>query len=676
MNSPWFLITACTLGYLAWGEPICAQTQGTTPVVAAEASRWAWLSHLDGTLKHLNEDITLLESRLAKLARLPEEQTGERLGYHSRILQGARAGDLWVQVDLGASREFDTVVLVPVVLPRELGGIAGYGFPRRFRITVAETADMANEQVLIDSSTDLPNPGRTPLLIHAKGARGQHLRVTATGPTGRVGSDGKINWPSLALAEVMVLRGDQNLAAGRRVTAPASREAAPVWSLQNLTDGESVLGAPVGAQTRTRKGWHSIAYPEATSPVSITLDLGQTMPIDDVRLFPMRWEGYPHWLGFGFPVRYKVECADDPSFSTTRVMADFTGHDVPNPGMNAVTLPADGVQARLVRITATQQWERFTDHAFALSEVQVYSGGANAARQATVTTSSVYPATPWANENLVDGDASDNPILPLQDWVQELQESSRLEHELKSLKGQRYQREAKWRRGLLRGGIGLVLLTLAALVTSLVRNSLRRRRELRALQQRIARDLHDEVGSNLAGISLLSREASQTASPPLRRQILEEVCRVADETAASMRDLVWMVQPGMPGDLVSGLRLTAGRMLHGMSVQFQPPETALPPRLELEFKRELFLIFKEALQNIVRHSGARHVVISFTREGRLMVVRIKDDGKGLPKAGETPSPGNGLDNMRQRARSLRGEVRLSSPGEGGCEVQIRVPWPV
>ncbi|WP_198141236.1 sensor histidine kinase [Verrucomicrobium spinosum] len=627
-------------------------------------------------MRRLHEDISLLETRLATLAHLPEEQTGERLGYHSRILQGGRVGDLWVQVDLGASREFDTVVLVPVVLPRELGGIAGYGFPRRFRVAVAETPDMADEQVLIDSSTDLPNPGRAPLLIHAKDARGQHLRVTATGPTGRVGSDGRINWPSLALAEVMVLHGDRNLAAGRRVTAPTSREAAPVWSLQNLTDGESVLAAPVGAGSKMRKGWHSEAYPEATTPVSITLDLGQVMPLDDVRLFPMRWEGYPHWLGFGFPVRYKVECADDPSFSTSRTVADFTRHDVPNPGMNAVTLPADGFQARMIRITATQQWERFTDHAFALSEVQVYSAGANVARQATVTTTSVYPSTPWANENLVDGDASDNPILPLQQWVQELQESSRMEHELKSLKDQQSLREAKWKRGLLRGGIGLVLLTLAVLSTSLVRNSLRRRRELRSLQQRIARDLHDEVGSNLAGISLLSREASQTASPPLRRQILEEVCRVADETAASMRDLVWMVQPGMPGDLVSGLRLTAGRMLSGMSVQFHPPETALPPRLELEFKRELFLIFKETLQNIARHSGAKSVVISFTREGRLLVVRIKDDGKGLPKAGENPTPGNGLENMRQRARSLRGEVRLISPEDGGCEVQIRVPWPV
>lgn len=676
MSSPRFLIIACTLGCLAWRIPVCAQSQSPSLSAKTEVSSWAWLSRLDGTLKHLNEDITLLQARHATLARLPEEQTGERLGYHSRILQSGRAGDIWVQVDLGSNREFDTVVLVPVVLPRELGGISGYGFPRRFRVTVAETSDMANEQVLADLTEDLPNPGRTPLLVHAKGAQGRHLRVTATGPTGRVGSDGRVNWPSLALAEVMVLHGDENLAAGRRVTAPTSREAPPVWSLQNLTDGESVLGAPVGSGSKPRKGWHSAAYPEATTPVSITLDLGQVMPLDDVRLFPMRWEGYPHWLGFGFPVRYRVECADDPSFVAPRTIADFTGHDVPNPGMNAVTLPADGIQARMVRITATQQWERFTDHAFALSEVQVYSAGANVARQAMVTTTSVYPDKPWANENLVDGDASDNPILPLQEWVQELQQSSRLEHELKSLKDQRAQRESKWKRGILRGGIGLVLLTLTLLTTSLVRNSLRRRKELRALQQRIARDLHDEVGSNLAGISLLSREASHTASPPLRRQILEEVCRVADETAASMRDLVWMVQPGMPGDLISGLRLTAGRMLPGLNVQFQPPETALPPRLELEFKRELFLIFKEALQNITRHSGAKHVVISFTREGRLMVVRIKDDGKGLPKAGETPSSGNGLDNMRQRARSLRGEVRLISLEEGGCEVQIRVPWPV
>lgn len=643
------------------------------PAGAEEASPY---SRFDGVLQQIEARLTAARDEVSTLARIPDDQTGERTGYHSRILQGGRHDDLWVQIDLGQSREFDAVLLVPVVLPREQGGTAGYGFPRRFEVSTSEEAGFSSPTVLADETQeDLPNPGREPLLYSCRGARGRYVRLTATGPTGRLTPKGVVNWPSLALAEFMVLKGDRNLAAGREVSAPTSREAPPVWSLRNLTDGESILGAPVGASQTPRKGWHSIAYPEADTPVSVTLDLGAPLPLEDVRLFPMRWEGFPHWLGFGFPVRYKVQGAVDAEFANPVTIADHTLQDAPNPGMNAVVLPADGLQARYIRVTATRQWERFTDHAFALSEIQVFSNGVNAARQAVVEATSTYPDQPWAAMNLVDGDASDNPIIPIPDWIAQLRAASRLEHEIAGLELARQTRLAYWDRLMARTSIGGGTFVLATLAAFLVRNTLRRRRELRALQQRIARDLHDEVGSNLAGISLLSREASQTASPPHRRQLMEEVCRVADETAAAMRDLVWMVQPGAPGDLMSGLRLCAARLLGGLQVQFQPPEEPLPANMPLDFKRELFLIYKEALQNISRHSGARSVVISFTRERRMLVVRIRDNGRGLGGDASTTSTGHGLENMKHRARGLRGEVRLHSPPEGGCEVEIRLPWP-
>ena len=636
---------------------------------------WPLASRIDRNLAKVEQQLATTKERLSNLARIPSEQTGERLGYHSRIQQRG-AAEIWVQVDLGATREFDSVVIVPVVLPRELGGVAGYGFPKQFLISVSDDPEMESATPMADFTTaDFPNPGRTPVVAYCPQGKGRYLRLTATGPTGRVGSNGEVNWPSLALAEIMVLHGDQNLAAGRRVTAPTSREAGLVWSIQNLTDGESILGAPVSSVTTPRKGWHSAPYPEACTPVTITLDLGANHPVSDVRLFPMRWEGYPHWLGFGFPVRYKVESATDPSFADARVITDHTGADVPNPGMNAIVLPADGTPARLIRITATRLWERFTDHAFALSEVQVFAGGTNVAPGATVATTSVYPDKPWANENLIDGHASDNRILPLPLWVEQLQTSARLEKEILALQTVRNERLQTLQNAVVRTSIGLTLLSVALLGGFLIRNSMRRRRELLALQQRIARDLHDEIGSNLAGISLLTREASHTASPPHRRQLLDEVGRVAEETAASMRDLVWLIQPGVPGDLINGMRQCASRLLTGMTVVFVPPEEAITHRVPLDLKRQIYLVYKEALQNVARHSQATSVLISFVREGRKMLIRIKDDGVGLPTDADALKQGNGLENMRQRVRSLRGEIRVFTPEEGGCEVEIRVPWP-
>lgn len=656
---------SCLHGILACALVLAdASAQDADGTVAKSLARW------DAESQRLAARITSVEAELATLARIPQEQTGERLGYHSRIQQGS-PDPLWVQVDLCASVAFDTVVIVPVVLPKEQGGIEGYGFPDGFRVEVADSPDFRAPTTLADSANaSLPGPGRTPVIISCPEGKGRYLRLTATSPAGRRNNGGQIIWPSLALAEIMVLRGDLNLAAGRTVTAPTSREAHPVWSLQNLTDSESIIGPPIAAAITLRKGWHSIAYADAASPEHVTLDLGKPLPIEDVRLFPMRWQGFPHWISFGFPVRFRVECAMEESFLQAHIISDHTQSDFPNPGANPVVMPSDGVSARFVRVTSTRLWERFTDHAMALAEVQVFSRGRNVAREAKVTTTSVYPEKPWFSQNLVDGDASDNPILPLPEWLAQLQKSVTLERELSVLQEQRASRLA-WLHDLAwRAGIALAALALALPTVFLIRNSLRRLRELRQLRERIARDLHDEVGSNLAGIALLSREAAK-ASEDQRAALLEEIRQVAEETSGSMRDLVWMIQPGAPGDLVAGLRTLAERMLKGLRVTFEPPTTPWRGTLTLDAKRDLYLMCKEVLQNIVKHSAATEVSIAVQPEGRTLALRIHDNGKGFDPASATS--GFGLPNLRERAKRLGGTCDIASSPANGTTVSVKAP---
>ena len=627
---------------------------------------------LDGKLQQTERRIMEVEARLATLARIPLEQTGERLGYHSRILQGSPE-PLWVQVDLGASEAFDTVVIVPVVLPKEQGGIEGYGFPVRFKVEVSDEAAMTGARVVSDQTgEDVANPGRTPIIIRCREGHGRYLRLTVAVAAGRKGRDGKVAWPSLALAEVMVLRGDCNLAAGQAVSAPTSREAPPVWSLENLTDSESILGPPVSAASTERKGWHSIAYADANTPVQVRLDLGEVVAIEDVRLFPMRWTGYPHWVGFGFPVRYMIEASVEESFLHPISIANHTQADFPNPGTNPVVLPASGIRARHVRLTTTRLWERFTDHAIALSEVQVFSGGRNVARGAKVETTSVYPDKPWFNQNLVDGDASDNPILPLPEWLGQLEQSSAMEKMLAAQVSERESRLGQWQAWVVRTGIGLGALALALPSVFLIRNSLRRRRDLRQLRERIARDLHDEVGSNLAGIALLTREAEK-ADPETRAALLEEIQRVAQETSGSMHDLVWMIQPGAPGDMVTGLRALSERMLKGMkAIRFHHPTQPWRGSLSLEARRELYLMCKEALQNMVKHSGATEARIGVEPMGRTLAVTIHDNGKGFDPASVSAN-GFGLNNLRERAKRLGGTCEIESIAGSGTTVKMRVP---
>ncbi len=637
----------------------------------AEASSWwkDFVSRVDQQLQQWHKAISEHEARLATLAHIPPEQTGERLGYHSRLtMQNTQP---WVQVDLGSVQPVDRIVVVPVMLPHEQGGIEGYGFPHRYRIDVSDDGTTFDLQRGIDfTAADQPNPGRLPVVVSWTGST-RYVRFTATRPAGSKTSN-RDQYPSLALAEIMVLHGDVNLAAGCPVTAPTSREAPPVWSLQNLTDGESILGGPVSAATVPRQGYHALTFEHADTPLAIAFDLGEPRLLDDVRLFPMQWAGYPHWLGFGFPVRFKVECADNADFTRPIVLADQTAADFPNPGMNPVVISASHATARYVRLNVSRLWQRFTDHTLALSEIQIYSEGRNIAPAARLTAPESFPAKEWKAEYLVDGNASDNPILPLPQWISEWQVSAALEGELATLIKQRDERQEAWQHNSLLAAGALMGAGFAALLVFAWRSSRLRRRELAALRERIARDLHDEVGSNLAGIALLSREATKMETVQ-REALLDDIGRIAEETAGSMRDLVWMIQPSAPGDLVGAFRQCAERILSGKAIHFEPSAQTLPAKLSIDFKRQLYLIYREGLQNVAKHSNARSVTIRLQRSGSWLHLMVKDDGRGFQTSGDgSASRGFGLENMQQRALKLGGECVVTSRPEQGTEVLVKV----
>ena len=189
-----------------------------------------------------------------------------------------------------------------------------------------------------------------------------------------------------------------------------------------------------------------------------------------------------------------------------------------------------------------------------------------------------------------------------------------------------------------------------------------RERALERLRQRIASDLHDEIGSNLGSIALLSELGLHRPGGPAPGD-LEEIRRVARQTADSMRDIVELIQrPAATGDdFVAKLREIAARMLAGLEWTFEVGFALELPSLTAQ--RHLLLVFKEALHNIRKHAAARRVTIDFLRDGAQLRLRIVDDGTGFePRA---VVEGHGLANLRHRAAALSGELSLeSAPGRG------------
>ena len=156
------------------------------------------------------------------------------------------------------------------------------------------------------------------------------------------------------------------------------------------------------------------------------------------------------------------------------------------------------------------------------------------------------------------------------------------------------------------------------------------------------------------------------------RADLEEINRVARETAASMRDIVWLIKPASAAsdDFVLKLRETAGMLLTGLewTLEGEPPAHSL----SLEWKREVLLIFKEALHNIRRHAAAHQVGIRLKDAEGEFALQITDDGAGFdPEASTT---GHGLTSQRQRARALGGDLRIESAPGGGTRLTLRAKW--
>jgi ligand-binding sensor domain-containing protein/signal transduction histidine kinase len=225
-----------------------------------------------------------------------------------------------------------------------------------------------------------------------------------------------------------------------------------------------------------------------------------------------------------------------------------------------------------------------------------------------------------------------------------------------------------WQRGWFRGLAGLAVLGAVWLAYYF---RMARLRELERLRLRIARDLHDDVGANLASMALIAE--AMRRRPPFGDP--EDLQRIALHTIDALRDIVWFIDPARDrlGDLVTRMRDTAPLLLTGLQHDFEAcaphPDLRLPPA----FRRNVFPIFKEILHNAASHARARRVSIALDCRDGVLRLRVEDDGSGFDEA--SIIPGNGLRNLRRRAAEMRGTVRLrTAPGQGTV-VEFAAPFP-
>lgn len=191
---------------------------------------------------------------------------------------------------------------------------------------------------------------------------------------------------------------------------------------------------------------------------------------------------------------------------------------------------------------------------------------------------------------------------------------------------------------------------------------------------RIAMDLHDELGSGLGSIGILSGVLSTDGLDPDQRTALaREIARTAGELGSALSDIVWSLDGRAItlGELAARLAEHGRRMFsHGsiaFTARYAPPSAGAP--LSLSVRRNVALIALEALHNAARHSGARHVSLRMAGRGGVVEIVVEDDGCGLPPLA-TRRSGMGLLSMRRRAEEIGATLRWSEPPTGGTTVTL------
>jgi ligand-binding sensor domain-containing protein len=225
-----------------------------------------------------------------------------------------------------------------------------------------------------------------------------------------------------------------------------------------------------------------------------------------------------------------------------------------------------------------------------------------------------------------------------------------------------------------------VILLFGAGVYAFARASFRRKLELERVRTRIAADLHDDIGASLTRIVMLSEVAQRQgngAQPVLTRR-LTQITDDARAVVDSMGDIVWSIDPRRDDllSVVERARSFAVDTLGSLGVHWRmtvAPQLAAH-RLTPEQRRALYLIFKEAINNIARHSGCRNASCQITFERSTLVALIEDDGRGLQaeRAGNGRG-GRGLSNMKERAEEIGGRLEVGPREGGGTRLTLTLP---
>ncbi len=194
------------------------------------------------------------------------------------------------------------------------------------------------------------------------------------------------------------------------------------------------------------------------------------------------------------------------------------------------------------------------------------------------------------------------------------------------------------------------------------------------IRSKVARDLHDDIGSTLSSINIISKMA-MNENHGTTQHYLERIGEHSAKMMESMSDIVWSINPNNDSleQMMVKMKEFASEILEpkNISYTFQGEESLNGAALDIQVRKNIFLIFKETLNNTAKYSEANLVTIQLEVKDNLLHLLLSDNGKGFDLL--NIKPGNGLRNIRERANNINATLNLRSSAADGTQIELNIP---
>ena len=631
------------------------------------------------TTTELEEKLASIDKELDELARYSLRTDYGAIGWRSQ-LHDSPDNTEWVRIQLGWESPIDELVLVPTLMRDATSSYRAQGFPLEFRVIFGNSEHPEGIEIASFGPGDKLLPRYAPVIIPCGGKMASWIQVEAT----VLGSRTWDNKHLFELSEIMAFSGVMNLALQKEVQTSSSMKD-PSHQPTYLVDGflPYLMDAAQGEQ--------SVAYLASISPditPEFIIDLGSTQTLNRIHLHAVEVSDsvpQPVASDLGIPGRLQVVGANKADFSDAKLMLNYLKLWKYDAGP-IITRTFPETSCRYVKLTAYDLFinerprgysERTARIGFA--EIELFAGERNVALGLPVK------ANLPENEDrqftaLTDGRNQFGDILPTDIWMKQLARRHALETErphIEQTLKQRYLRQ----QTILKVLIWVAASLAAAIVIAILLIRIIHMHQIAGIRERLAADLHDELGADLYTIGLLgdaARNAAEHAaeSPNRLRQVLERHQEVTNRAGSSLRRRIMIHETeGKLSSLKDDMERLAKRIMADVEYEIEVAGLAYLSKIKPITRDDLRLFFKECLVNISRHADASRITASLKATRSMLELTVCDNGRGLADAEDTGAktiPAS----LRRRAHLLRAHVSSSmGPNGGTCiTLRLRIPW--